>query len=255
VNALEGEARVNALEEGIENLVEEVSQRSLANAIREATVRRPSQRDQWFDPGYLFRVQAVERLFLNALRKHGFRTLAGCKILDVGCGFGYWLRRYAEWGALPDHLHGVDLLEERIQAARKQSLPGIDLRCCNAVCLDFEDASFDMVSMFLVLSLVPHERTRMKVAAEVARVLRPGGIVLWYDFRYRPPHGGAETIAMTRERIARAFPGFELNLQSASAVPPITRRLARYAWALCSWLDFIVPLNSHYVGVLIKRPR
>ena len=109
--------------------------------------------------------------------------------------------------------------------------------------------------MFLVLSLIPHEQTRMQVAAEVTRVLRPGGIVLWYDFRYRPPRGGADMVAMTRARIARGFPGFELHLRSASAVPPITRRLARYAWALCSWLDFIAPLNSHYAGVLIKPPR
>jgi SAM-dependent methyltransferase len=245
---------VNARERLIEKLAaEEAPQRNLATAIREVTVRRPSQREQWFDPGYLFRVQAEERLFLNALRKHGFGNLAGRKILDVGCGFGYWLRRYGEWGALPHDLHGVDILEERIQAARDHSLPGIDLRCCNAVDLDFEDASFDMVSMFLVLSLVPDEQTRMQVAAEVARVLRPGGIVLWYDFRYQPPRGGAEMIAMTRERIARAFPGFELRVRSASAVPPITRRLARYAWAFCSWLDFIAPLNSHYVGVLIKK--
>jgi hypothetical protein len=62
-------------------------------------------------------------------------------------------------------------------------------------------------------------------------------------------------MAMTRTRIARAFAGFELHLRSASAVPPITRRLARYAWALCSWLDFIAPLNSHYVGVLVKTLR
>jgi SAM-dependent methyltransferase len=246
---------VNAPEKRIENGVEEAPQQNLATAIRQVTVRRPSQPDQWFDPGYLFRVQAEERLFLTALRKHGFRTLAGRKILDVGCGFGYWLRRYGEWGALPHDLHGVDILEERIQAARHHSLPGIDLRCCNAVNLDFGGASFDMVSMFLVLSLVPDEQTRMQVAAEVARVLRPGGIVLWYDFRYRPPRGGTEMIAMTRERIARTFPDFELGLHSASAVPPITRRLARYAWALCSWLDFIAPLNSHYVGVLVKRLR
>ena len=48
-------------------------------------------------------------------------------------------------------LHGVDILEERIQAARDHSLPGIDLRCGKAVDLDFTDASFDMISMFLVL--------------------------------------------------------------------------------------------------------
>ena len=95
----------------------------------------------------------------------------------------------------------------------------------------------------------------MQIAAEVARVLRPGGIVLWYDFSRRPPRGGAQMLAMTRERIASAFPGFELHLRSASAVPPFTRRLARYAWTLCSWLDFITPLNTHHVGVLIKRPR
>jgi ubiquinone/menaquinone biosynthesis C-methylase UbiE len=246
---------MNAGEHRIENLVENDSNRKLATAIREVTVRRPSQRDRWFDPGYLFRVQAVERLFLKALKKHGFRHLAGCRILDVGCGFGFWLRRYAEWGAVPQDLHGVDILEERIRAARQHSLPGIDLRCCNATDLDFADASFDIVSMFLVLSLVPDEPTRRQVAAEVARVLKPGGIVLWYDFRYPPPRGGAEMIAMTRKRIARAFPGFEFRLRSASAVPPITRRLARYAWALCSWLDYLSPLNSHYVGVLIKRPR
>jgi hypothetical protein len=45
----------------------------------------------------------------------------------------------------------VDILEERIQAARDHSLPGIDLRCGKAVDLDFTDASFDMISMFLVL--------------------------------------------------------------------------------------------------------
>lgn len=38
--------------------------------------------------------------------------------------------------------------------------------------------------MFLMLSRVPDEQTRMRVAAKLARVLRPGGIVLWYDFRY-----------------------------------------------------------------------
>ena len=245
---------MNAQEQRIENLVAELSQRNLGTAIREVTVRRASQREQWFDPGYLFRVQAEERLFLNVLGKHGLRNLAGCKILDVGCGFGYWLHRYAEWGALAHDLHGIDILEERIQAARKL-LPGIDLRCCNAVDLDFEDASFDMVSMFLMLSLVPDEQTRMQVGAEVARVLRPGGMVLWYDFRYQPPRDGVEMIAMSRKQIARAFPGFELRLRSASAVPPITRRLARYARALFSWLDLVAPLNSHYVGVLIKPSR
>jgi len=246
---------MNLGERRIENFVESDLNRRLVTAIEEVTVRRPSQRDLWFDPGYLFRVHAQERLFLDTLKMQGFRNLAGCRILDVGCGFGYWLRRYAEWGALPRDLHGVDVVEERIMAARRRSPPGIDLRCRDAVDLDFADATFDIVSMSLVLSLIPDDTTRIEIAAEVARVVKPGAIVLWYDFRYPSPRGGAEMIAMTRRRIARAFPGFELRLRSASAVPPITRRLAGHAWGLCSWLDYIPPLNSHYVGALIKMPR
>jgi hypothetical protein len=84
--SIEGEARVNPQEQRID-LVEAAPQRNLATAIREVTVRRPSQPDQWFDPGYPFGVQAEERVFLNTLGRHGSRNLAGCTILDVGCGF------------------------------------------------------------------------------------------------------------------------------------------------------------------------
>lgn len=244
---------MRAVEHRIEGIIDAELDRSLVNTIEEVTVRRPSQRDQWFDSGYLFRIQAEERLFLDTLRKQGLRTLAGYRILDVGCGYGYWLRRFAEWGARPQDLHGIDLLEDRIQLGRQRTLPGIDLRCGNAARLEFIDATFDIVSIFLMMSLLPDEAMRLRVGAEVSRVLKPGGLVLWYDFRYPPPRGGDGMIAMTRKRIAQAFPDFELHLRSASAVPPITRRIARYAWPLCTMLDSISFLNAHYVGTMIKR--
>lgn len=228
------------------------SDRKLAAAIAEVTIRRPTSPDLWFDPGYLFRVQAEERLFLDVLRRHGLRSLGDRQILEIGCGFGYWLRRFAEWGAEPYHLHGIDILENRIAEARLRCPPGIDLQCGNARHLGFEDASFDLVLMSLVLSLMPDAAMRRQVAVEASRVLKPGGVVLWYDFRYPPLRGRREMIAMTRRRIAHVFPGFELNLRSASAVPPLVRCLAPYAWSLCTWLDHIPFLNSHYVGTLVK---
>jgi len=224
----------------------------LAAAIAEITLRRPSQPEQWFDPGYLFRVQGEERLFLHLLRRRGIRELNDYRILDIGCGFGYWLRRFAEWGADHRNLHGIDILEDRIAEARLRCSPEVDLRCGNASSLDFEDESFDLISMFLVLSLIPDTAMRTRVAAEASRVLKPGGLVLWYDFRYPPPRARGGMVAMTRRRIAHAFPGFELDLRSASAVPPITRRVARYAWGICTLLDNIRFLNTHYVGALQK---
>ncbi len=228
-------------------------EKNLATTIAQITERRPSQPDLWFDPGYLFRIQSEQRLFLDALRNQGFKTLKGLRILDIGCGFGFWLRCFAEWGAAPCDLHGIDILEDRVAEARRQCPPGTSLQCANATRLEFDDAAFDVVVLSLVLSLMPDDTMRSQLAAEASRVLKPGGIVLWYDFRYSPPRGHGEMIAMTRRRIAAAFPGFDSCLHSASAAPPITRRLASRAWSFCTWLDNISFLNTHYAGVLIKR--
>ena len=238
--------------DAVEQHREANSDSALATAIRETTARRSSETDSWFDPGYLFRVQAVQRLFLKALGSHGLTNLRGRKVLEVGCGYGHWLRCFGEWGAEPGDIHGIDLLEDRVAEARRRSLPAIDVHCGNAARLEFGDASFDLVLMSLVLSLMPDDAIRSRVAAEVSRVLKPGGVVLWYDFRYPPMRGRDRMVAMTRKRIAEAFPGFELKLHSASALPPLTRRLARYAWGLSCWLDNLLFLNTHYAGVLVK---
>jgi len=227
------------------------SDRSLAARFAEVNLRRPGQERLWFDPGYVFRIHSQERMFLAALRNRGFNDLHGKKILDVGCGFGYWMRRYREWGAEPEDIHGVELLDDRVAGARQQSHPRTHVTCGNAANLGFRGDRFDLVVMFLVLSMIPERAMRTRIADEAARVLKPGGVVLWYDFRYRPM-GEPEMIGMPRGEIARCFPGFDLRLKSASALPPLTRRLAPYAWSLCIWLDNLKMLNTHYVGTLQK---
>jgi hypothetical protein len=102
--------------------------------------------------------------------------------------------------ALPHDLRGVDILEERIQAARDHSLPGIDLRCCNAVDLDFADASFDMISRCSGWFLM-----NQRECGSPPRLRGCSGRVELFcgtNFRYRPPRNGAEMMAMTRERVS-----------------------------------------------------
>ena len=227
------------------------SDRALAATFAQINMRRPGQERMWFDPGYVFRIQAQERMFLAALQGCGVESLRGKKILDIGCGSGYWMRRYREWGAEPDNIHGVELLDDRVAAARRLCDPRMHIACGNAASLAFRGERFDLVVMFLVLSMMPDRAMRMRVADEAARVLKPGGVVLWYDFRYRPLRE-REMIGMPRAEVARCFPGFDLRLTSASALPPLTRRLAPYAWSLCTWLDNLKVLNTHYVGTLVK---
>ena len=224
--------------------------RALAATFAEVNLRRPGQERLWFDPGYVFRIQSQERMFLAALGARGFQNLRGKKILDIGCGLGYWMRRCREWGADPQDIHGIELLDDRVAAARRQCDPRMHIACGNAMNLAFRSESFDLVVMFLVLSMIPERAVRTRIADEAARVLKPGGVVLWYDFRYRPWRE-PEMIGMPRGEIARCFPGFDLKIKSASALPPLTRRLAPYIWSL-SWLDHLKVLNSHNVGTMLK---
>src|SRR6185436_4696040 len=49
------------------------------------------------------------------------QTLAGWRILDVGCGSGFWLRTFLEYDALPEDLVGIDVSDVRLGFARAKN--------------------------------------------------------------------------------------------------------------------------------------
>jgi len=92
----------------------------------------------------------------------------GEHILDVATGTGWAARSIAARGAT---VTGVDLGAEVIEAA-KQLSTGIDFRVGDAEALPFPDNHFDaVISTFGVM----FARDPEAVAAELARVVRPGG--------------------------------------------------------------------------------
>ena len=92
----------------------------------------------------------------------------GERILDVATGTGWAARSIAARGAI---VTGVDLGAEVIEAARQLS-SGIDFRIGDAEALPFPDNHFDaVISTFGVM----FARDPEAVAAELARVVRPGG--------------------------------------------------------------------------------
>ena len=104
----------------------------------------------------------VRRLYETAYRKPG-------RLLDVGCGRGEFLQRFADLGF---NCIGVDSAESASSFA-----PGCDVRVLN---LDrdpfpFPDESFDFV---FSKSVVEHLRNPEAVLAECRRVLKPGGIAV-----------------------------------------------------------------------------
>ena len=102
--------------------------------------------------------------------------LRGQRVLDLGCGKGRVSRLALERGA--SATTGVDVSEAMLETAAA-SLPSARWVRADAQHLPFEAASFDVVVCALMIGHVPALEAAL---AEIARVLRPGGVLLLSDF-------------------------------------------------------------------------
>jgi ubiquinone/menaquinone biosynthesis C-methylase UbiE len=203
-----------------------------------------------FHPANQFMLFQREKKILELLHKHGLNPLSDKKILDVGCGNGGPLRDFISYGALPQNLYGLDLLEDKIEQARMLS-PNIDFRCGNAEELPYEDGSFDIVMQFTVFTSILDDGMKRNVAKEMLRVLRPDGVILWYDYFVSKPTN-RDTRGVRRKEIEGLFPGCIFDFHRITLAPPIARLVAPWSFLLCYLLELISWLRTHYLAVIRK---
>jgi ubiquinone/menaquinone biosynthesis C-methylase UbiE len=221
--------------------------------IREKYRRRSPKdsRYSWFNPGQLFMLQERDRRVLDALKRAGVDSLADKQILEVGCGQGAWLRELIQWGAQPQNLKGVELLTNRVEEARRLCPPGIQILCGSASKLEFPSDSFDIVLQSTVFTSIQDEELKRQVAAEMIRVVRPTGLILWYDFRVNNPRNPDVTGVGSKE-ISELFQGCRIDLLSITPAPPLVRAVAPWSWLGCYLLGIVPWLRTHYLGVIRK---
>jgi SAM-dependent methyltransferase len=226
-----------------------------ADRIREEYARRagaiPADRYAFTAPENLLAIQELERLGVAALRSAGMLPLGGRRMLDVGCGTGGWLARFESWGARRAGLAGIDLVEDRAAEAAAR-LPGADIRTGDATGLPWEDGSFDVVFQSMMFSSILDAGVRESAAAEMARVLAPGGVVLWYDFFVSEPRN-PHVRGIGRRELRRLFGGWEPHLRRATLAPPLARAVAPRSRPLAVALSGLRALDTHYVGTLRRR--
>jgi SAM-dependent methyltransferase len=220
--------------------------------IRAAYVKRQDDlRYSWFSPGHLFIFQELERQLLAILVRHAFPPLNTMKILEVGCGTGYWLREFVKWGARPEHIVGIDLLSDRVAEAKRLCPETIEIRCGSAAALSFPDKIFDLVLQSTVFTSILDFEMKRQIAFEMLRVLKDDGLILWYDYHVNNPRN-PDVRGVKRQEIYQLFPGCRIRLRRVTLAPPLARRLARYSWLACYVLEKIPWLCTHYLGVIRK---
>ncbi|MCH7747679.1 MAG: class I SAM-dependent methyltransferase, partial [Acidobacteria bacterium] len=97
------------------------------------------------------------------------------RVLDVGTGTGRYRPVLARWGAR--HIVGLDFSWEMLTAGRDTGA-GV-LVCGDAVALPIADAVFDLALASLMVGDIA-DLTQW--VAEIHRVLRPGGHLVFSDF-------------------------------------------------------------------------
>jgi ubiquinone/menaquinone biosynthesis C-methylase UbiE len=199
-------------------------------------------------PGVLFGYTQRVRHVVAVLAREGLYPPAGLDICEVGCGTGQWLLDLVSWGADPARLAGIDLDLGRIATAR-QRLPAADLRAGDAAELPWPDRSFDLVLQSTVFTSILETDLRRRVAAEMRRVLRPRGRILWYDF-FRNNPGNKHVRGVRADEIRRLFAGWRVELERVTLAPPLARAIAPASWTLALWLEKLPWLRTHYLGVL-----
>ncbi|MCC6179348.1 MAG: class I SAM-dependent methyltransferase [Chloroflexi bacterium] len=133
----------------------------------------------------------IASLFFLGRRRASYSVLISAagvrpsqRVLDVGCGPGYFARLLAEVVGPDGLVVGVDPSAEMIgYAHRKASRIGqLQFQIGTAEALSFPDEQFDTVVSTLVMHHLP-EDLRVPALCEMRRVLRPGGTLLVADVR------------------------------------------------------------------------
>jgi len=125
----------------------------------------------------------------------------GKDVLDLGCGGGFMAEAMAARGA---HVIGIDPAAEAVGAARRHSSNmGLTIQYDVGVgeALPYDVAGFDAV---VCVDVLEHVTDLNRVLAEVARVLRPGGLFM-FDTINRNLIARLATITMA-EDVLRLLP-------------------------------------------------
>jgi SAM-dependent methyltransferase len=190
------------------------------------------------------------RHFCRVLNDHFGPHSAEKRYLEIGCGTGNNLLLLSTLGVPAEQLEGNDIFAPYMAVARKRFPDAVTLREGDFLDLDYADESYDCIVLSTVLSSILDPDFRARVVTKAHQLLRPGGIVLLYDFIFNNPWN-RDVRAVSASSLKRIRPWRRTCFKRVTLCPPLARRLDAFP-RLIRMLSALKLLNTHLVGVLEK---
>lgn len=131
------------------------------------------------------------------LLRHYLQGRRPARVLDLGCGMGGFLPGLDE---ICDKVYPSDISLESLEHCATRGFP--DSVVSSGYSLPYADDSFDLVCMFDAIEHIPDDH---KVMGEVARILKPGGLVLVSVPAYQFLYANNDRVAQHQRRYSRGM--------------------------------------------------
>ncbi|MDR0682303.1 MAG: class I SAM-dependent methyltransferase [Dysgonamonadaceae bacterium] len=203
--------------------------------------------------------QIIRQVFGNDLSKR--------KIIEIGAGTGGNLLFFQYLGFQWGNIYANELLEERYNLLKMRILPQPSYTI--ATCVEINDLQelaaevcihgdalqlpykekFDVALQSTVFTSILDENFRKALAEKMWDMLKPGGIILSYDFTYNNPNN-KDVRKLTKKEIKNLFPNHRgIQFKSVTLAPPIARRVGKFY----NLINFLFPmLRTHLIAAIKK---
>lgn len=191
-------------------------------------------------------IKERETVYSKILKEH-FSETDKLKFIEIGAGEGANIDFFRSLKIKDENIVAAELLPERA-ATLHEKYPKITVSEGDALQLNFEN-SFDIVFQSLVFTSILDPDFKKKLAAKMWSMLKPGGIILWYDFKFNNP-ANTDVKGVGKNEIRSLFAELgEIDFYYVTLAPPVGRRIGK----LYEFVNSVFPfLRTHLIAVIKK---
>ena len=191
-------------------------------------------------------IKERETVYSKIIKEH-FSETDKVKFIEIGAGEGANIDFFRSLKIKDENIVAAELLPERA-AKLREKYPQITVAEGDALQLNFEN-SFDIVFQSLVFTSILDDDFKKSLTHKMWDMLKPGGIILWYDFKFNNPTN-KDVKGVTKAEIKQLFPSVnEIDFYNVTLAPPVGRRVG----SMYEFVNSVFPfLRTHLITVIKK---